>query len=133
MALRLKEDPREWRKFGLSLAAAPALLLALLGWRGTLAPPTAGLLALLPAALACAALVRPRALRPVYRAGMRLGHVLGRVVGRVLLAALFVVMVTPLGLLLRVLGKDLLRLRRPHDAKTYWQPARPLGDLDRMF
>lgn len=133
MTLRLKEDPREWRTFGLALAGALALLLALLGWRGAVAWRTAGLLAALPVALAGAAIFVPRALRPVYRAGMRFGHALGRVVGGVALAVLFLAVVTPLGLLLRLFGKDLLRLRRPRSGETCWRPARRRSDLDRMF
>lgn len=133
MKLRLKEDPREWRTFGLSLAGALALLLALLAWRGVLRWPVVLLLLSGPAVLAAAACLAPRAVRPVYRAGMRLGFALGQVVGRVLLALLFGTVVTPLGVLLRALGKDLLRLRRPRTGETCWRPARRRSDLDRMF
>jgi hypothetical protein len=123
--LRLSEDPREWRKFGLSLAAAGGLLLGLLAWRGAVASDAALRLAAAPALLALLALAAPPALRPVYRGGLRLGHALGQVVGRVLLV--------PLGLLLRLLGKDLLARRRPPPGAGLWHPARPRGDLERLF
>lgn len=133
MKLRLSEKPRDWRVFGLSLAASLTLVLIFLGWRGTLRPMSAAGLALVPAGLVLLALAAPRALRPVYRAGMRVGFVLGVVMGRVMLALLFVLVVTPLGLLLRALGKDLLRQRRPRTGETCWRPARRRGELDRLF
>lgn len=133
MKLRLSEKPRDWRVFGVSLAASLTLVLTFLAWRGALRPAAAAALALAPAALALLAVAAPRALRPVYRAGMHAGHALGLVMGRVLLAVLFAAVVTPLGLLLRALGKDLLRLRRPRAGETCWRPARRRGALDRMF
>ncbi|HMO65368.1 MAG TPA: SxtJ family membrane protein [Verrucomicrobiota bacterium] len=133
MKLRLKENPRDWRVFGLSLAASLTLVLTFLAWRGALRPALAASLALAPAALVFLAAAAPRALRPVYRAGMRAGFALGLVMGRVLLTLLFVGVVTPLGLLLRALGKDLLRLRRPRRDDTCWQPARRRSELDRLF
>lgn len=133
MKLRLKEDPREWRKFGWSSAAVLALLTGLLGWRGWLAAPVMGGVLLGLAMLAAVAWVRPRWLRGPYRAGMRLSHALGRVVAPVVLGGIFLLVVTPLGLLLRLRGKDLLRLRRDPQAGSYWQPVSGSRDLTRMY
>lgn len=133
MKLRLREDPREWRKFGLSTALVLALLTGLLGWRGWISGPVlAGVLSAL-GGLALVALARPPWLRRPYRAGMRASHALGRVVAPVLLGLIFLLVVTPLGLLLRALGKDLLRLRRCPNADSYWQPVTGSRDLTRMF
>ena len=131
-ALRLKEDPREWRTFSLALAGSLLLLGLVLGWRGGWGRPSTALL-ILAGILAAGAILRPQWMRPVYRLGMRVGHALGQVVGAVLLGVCFVVVVVPVGWLLRVLGRDLLRLRRDPQAKTYWEPARPPSDLERMF
>ena len=57
----------------------------------------------------------------------------GQVMGRLLLTVLFLLLVTPLGLLLRLLGKDLLELKRRPDAASYWHVAKKPGPLDRMF
>lgn len=133
MRLRLREDPREWRKFGLSTALVLALLTGLLGWRGWVSGPVvAGVLSAL-AGLALVALARPPWLRRPYRAGMRVSHLLGRVVAPVVLGLIFLLVVTPLGLLLRALGKDLLRLRRSPGAESYWQPVTGSRDLTKMF
>lgn len=133
MKLRLKEDPREWRQFGLSSALVLALLTGLVCWRGWVPPPAA--VAVLSGLLAVAllAVARPRALRGPYRAGMKVSHALGRVVAPVVLGVIFLLVVTPLGLVLRLLGKDLLRLRRNPGATTYWQPVTGSRDLTKMF
>jgi hypothetical protein len=133
MRLKLKEDPREWRKFALVFALAGAVLVGLCWRAGWLADTglQAGM-ALLAAALTAGSL-RPRWVRPVYRGAMTASFHVGQVMGRVLLVLLFFALVTPLGWLLRLLGKDLLHLRRAPQRATYWEPARPEGTLDRLF
>ncbi len=133
MKLRLKEDPREWRKFGLSSALVLALLDGLLWWRGKVSPAVAGPALGCLALVAVLAVVRPGWFRAPYRVGMRLSHFMGRVVSPVMLGLIFFLVVTPLGLVMRLAGKDLLRLRRNPAARTYWQPARGENDLNKMF
>jgi hypothetical protein len=64
---------------------------------------------------------------------MTVGFHVGQVVGKVILGVLFVLVVTPLGMVLRLAGKDLLRLRRDPKVASHWQPARPASQLDRQF
>jgi hypothetical protein len=133
MTLKLKDNPREWRKFAV-VAALVAVGLACLGWRrGRLPQPAFGMAVLLVLAALAAGLAWPRLVRPLYRGAMMVSYQVGQVVGRVLLALLFVVGITPLGLVLRLAGKDLLRLRRDRRATSYWQPARTAEHLDREF
>lgn len=70
--------------------------------------------------LAAAALLAPSVLSPGKRAWLALGDRLRRVMTPVVLAFIFFVVLTPLGLLMRLLGKDLLRLRWRSDEATYW-------------
>jgi len=58
-------------------------------------------------------LLLPRALAPVYRGWMVLGHALGWLNTRIILGLLFYGMITPMGLVMRLFGKDPLRLRPP--------------------
>ncbi len=74
-----------------------------------------------------AAVVRPSWLHPLNRAWMRLGLLLGRIVNPIVTAVLFFVVFTPAGLLLRALGKDPLRLKRPPQTTTYWIPREAAG------
>jgi hypothetical protein len=57
----------------------------------------------------------------------------GQVTGKVLLTVFFLLVVTPLGLLLRITGKDLLGLKRNLEDASYWRDSRPPGPLDRQF
>jgi hypothetical protein len=59
--------------------------------------------------LALWALVAPGSLRPVYRGWMRVGTVVGWVNTRVLLALVFFLVVTPMGLVMRLFGRHPLR------------------------
>jgi hypothetical protein len=57
----------------------------------------------------------------------------GERVGRLILALVFLGVLTPLGWLLRLTGKDLLRLKRDPKAASYWQSASTTNDLESMF
>jgi len=133
MKLRLKEDPKEWRKSTLLTFLALAVLSSVLYWRRVLAIPTWRLLAIMLAIGAVAACLQPRWFRGYYRISTRAGFWLSQVVARAVLALLFIALITPLGLLLRILGKDLLRLRRPENTTTYWITAKKTSPLDRLF
>ena len=65
-------------------------------------------------------LVAPRALVWPYRAWMALGHALGWVNGHLILGAVFVLVLQPIALLLRLSGHDPL-LRRAHVGASYRQ------------
>src|SRR5262245_19788885 len=67
------------------------------------------------------------ALAPLNKSWTKLGVLPYRIVSPVVMAFLFYVIVTPMGLLMRMLGKDTLRLRRDPDAASYWIHRTPLG------
>jgi saxitoxin biosynthesis operon SxtJ-like protein len=73
------------------------------------------------------ALLAPTTLGPLNRGWMRLGLLLQRVTNPVFLGFLFYLVVTPTGLLMRLLGKTPLRLRLDRAAPTYWIDRRPPG------
>lgn len=133
MRLVLKEEPGEWRKSALLSALGLAVMSTLLRWRLVL--PTQWWLAVLAALglVAAAACVRPRWFRGFYRFSSRLGFEIAQFGGRVVLGLLFLAVVTPLGLVLRALGKDPLRLKRPPSAATCWTETKESSSLERMF
>ena len=133
MKPRFKEHPAEWRKHGLTLAIPVTGLTLILCWRHVLPWSAAPCGALLAALVAGAAALRPRWFRGSYRAATWAGFYIGQVLGRVFLVVVYLLGIVPLGLLLRLLGKDPLQLKRPPGAASYWRPARPPGPLDRMF
>lgn len=79
------------------------------------------------AAFAVVALVLPGVLTPLNRAWTRFGLLLHKIVSPIVLGFLFYIVVTPLGLLMRLLGKDPLRLRWDRQSSTYWIERTPPG------
>jgi hypothetical protein len=133
MKLIFKEDPKAWRKSTLLTALGLAILSSLLRWRRHLAADSwYGLLVVLGVVAICAVL-QPRWFRGWYRLSLRLGFYSSQFIGRCVLAVFFVFVVTPLGFLLRLAGKDALQLKRPGNATTYWQQSKDYGPLDRLF
>ena len=58
---------------------------------------------------------------------VKLGALLYVIVSPIVMALLFYLTVTPLALLMRVPGKDPLRLRRDPNAASYWIERTPPG------
>ena len=133
MKLIFKEDPKAWRKSTLLTALGLAILSSLLRWRRHLAVNHwYALLAVLGVVAICAVL-QPRWFRGWYRLSLRLGFYSSQFIGRCVLAVFFVFIITPLGFMLRLAGKDALQLKRPGNAATYWHESKDYGPLDRLF
>jgi len=130
MRLGKTELPSD-RTFGLFGTAVAAALAAysLLEGRSS----AAAAFGLVAAAAAAAALLRPGLLHPLNKAWMMLGLALGMVVGPIVLAILFFGLFTPLALLLRMLGRDELRLGRAPAGATYWRLREPPGPEGESF
>lgn len=122
------------RSFGLVFAA----FLALVGLSPLLHHRGPRLEALVPAALfLAAALVAPTLLAPLNRLWFRFGLLLHRLVSPVMMAAIFYLVVTPAGLLMRWRGKDPLHRRFDRAATSYWivrqPPGPPAGSMSNQF
>jgi hypothetical protein len=105
------------RSFGLTFAAAFAVLGAISLWRGL--ARGAWELGLAVGFLTVAGFV-PGMLAPLNRAWAWIGRGLNRVVSPLLILVLFYGVVTPIGLAMRAVGKDTLRLRRDPQSPSYW-------------
>jgi len=112
------------RGFGLVFAGFFVLMSGLSWWRGHTAWHWA-----LPVAAAflVVALTVPRVLAPLNRLWLKLGLLLYKVVNPIVLGLLFFVTITPIGLVMRLSGKDFLRLKRDPGAKSYWIDRLPPG------
>lgn len=120
------------RKFGVTVGG---LFCALALWPVVRhgAPPRLGLL-VLGGALAALGLVLPRVLDPLNALWFKLGLLLARLTNPVVMGVMFFGAVVPLGWVLRRRGKDLLRLRRPDGATTYWiERTEPATSLTKQF
>ena len=79
------------------------------------------------AAFAVVAMVVPRVLAVPNKLWMKLGLMLAKVVSPIALGILFYLVFMPIGLVMRIAGKDPLRLRFDPAAKSYWIPRDPPG------
>jgi len=79
------------------------------------------------AAFAVAAVAVPRVLAVPNRLWMKFGLLLGKIVSPIALGILFYLVFMPIGVLMRVLGKDPLKLKRDDAATSYWVNREPPG------
>ena len=70
-------------------------------------------------------LLRPQSLGGLHAAWMRLAALLNRIVSPLVLAAMFFVILTPVGLLRRMFGHDSMRRKFEHAAHSYWIAREP--------
>lgn len=84
-------------------------------------------------ALVAVAAVMPRALAPLNRLWMKLGELLARITNPVIMFAIFGLIFTPYALVMRLRGRDALRLRRNAAAMSHWVDRDPPGPLPRSI
>lgn len=76
--------------------------------------------------------VAPKILKPVYLAWMSLAVVLGFFMTRVILTIFFFLVLTPVGLFFRLIGRDALQRKIDRKAETYWlEKEYPITDRSR--
>ena len=75
----------------------------------------------------------PQISRPFYLVWYFLACCMGFVTGNVLLSLFFYVVITPLGLLMRLGGRDPLRKKFDRTTPTYWLDAEKVIDLNRYY
>jgi len=110
------------RQFGLVMAGALSIVGAL---SFVLGGHTAIWLIGAAVLMAIAALAVPALLNPLRIAWMKLAHVIGAVNSRIILTVIFAVVVTPIALVMRILGRSSID-RRPDPARaSYWRPREP--------
>lgn len=123
-----KPDRRELRKFGVAMIVGFGLLAALASWWwGT--PRLAVGFAIAGAVAGLLGLSGTRAAMVVYLPWMAVAFVMGNIVSRVLVTAFFYLLITPMGLLMRVVGKD--ALQRKNVRSSYWDDLPPPADRAR--
>ena len=133
MKLKFKEDPKEWRKQTLLTALGLGILSSVLRWRLVVSAQVLEIILGVLAVVVVSAVVKPQWFRGYYRFSMRLGFAVSQFIGRAVLLVFFLLIVTPMGWVLRLAGKDALQLRRPRDAQTYWHTAKDCSPLERLF
>jgi len=80
---------------------------------------------ILAAVLILPALIFPRSLRPFYQGWMKVGALLGWINTRIILGIIFYLVFFPIGLILRLLGKDPMNRKFDSEATTYRVARQP--------
>jgi len=111
---------RELRKFGFVMAGALAVIGGLLLWRDK---PYYMYFFGCSVLLAVPGALLPTILKPIQKAWMTLAVIMGWIMTRVILCVLFFLVLTPIALLMRLLGKDVLNMNFESGSSTsYWIP-----------
>lgn len=122
------------RFFGLTFFVA-FLLIALwpLFWGRPLRPAALGISLVFLAV----SFVYPVLLAPLNKLWLKFGALLHSITSPIILGVMFYLVITPIGLLMRLAGKDFLRLKPDPDSPSYWIRREPPGpdknSLHRQF
>ncbi len=130
----IKSGKIELRKFGITLGIVFGLLGGLFFWREK---PYYSYLFILAAFFLFFGLVLPVLLKPIHKGWMTLALVLGSIMTRIILSILFYLVITPLGLISKLSGKDFLDLKFDKSASSYWVPRKKIAfeksDYEKQF
>ena len=73
-------------------------------------------------------------LSPLNNLWIKFGELLGRIVAPIVMALVYFVILTPISLLVRIFGKDLLGLKFLKKQNSYWiKRNKDLGKMDKQF
>ncbi len=115
-------DRRELRRFGITTGGTLGFLFGLLlPWLLSHPFPIWPWIAV--GLLGGLALATPIALRPLYGIWMRFGHLIATINTRLILGLIFYLIVTPIGLAMRLLGADPMRRQPAGDVTSYRVPS----------
>ncbi len=87
----------------------------------------------LAAYCAIGAAVLPRLLWPLFVVLSAVSYPIGVVVFHVVMAMVFYLVITPVGILFKIIGRDALHRRFDPSAATYWIRRKPPADVKQYF
>lgn len=120
------------RSFGWLLSLLGAVLAAYAFWKsGALFWVAAGLFLACTAALL--AIMAPDSLSPLSRLWMGVGLLIGKVVNPIVFGVMFFGLITPIGWVARVKGRDALRLKAQTQTDSHWVDRTPPGPAAESF
>ena len=79
-------------------------------------------------------LMNSKLLTPLNKLWFKLGIILGAIVAPLVMGIVFFLVLTPIGLVMRIIGKDLLNKKYDKKKRTYWiKRDTPIGTMKRQF
>ena len=78
-------------------------------------------------------LLNSKLLNPLNLAWIKFGELLGKIIAPIIMAIIYFIIVTPIGLFMRLIGKDLLNIKFTKD-NSYWiKREKNIGPMKRQF
>ncbi len=79
-------------------------------------------------------LLNSKLLSPLNKSWIKLGEILGIIIAPIVMALVYFVILTPISIIVRVFGKDLLGLKFLKEKETYWiKRKKSLGSMKKQF
>jgi hypothetical protein len=125
----MKSSPPSNRSFGFLFVCVFALISSYVAYHGSALSVIYGWL-IAAVVMALATLIKPELLTPFHKAWLLLGELMGKIVSPIVLGIIFFFMITPVGSVTRLFGRDELRLKR-RAVVSHWivrDPPGPDGD-----
>ncbi len=121
---KLNLDKKNLRNFGLTMGIAFLIIGLLIASRHRYNPAPAYAISAL---FLIVGLIIPGLLKPLYIAWMRLAFILSWINTRLLLLIIFYLIFTPIGLVMRICGRDLLDRKIDKCKESYWRKKEERG------
>ncbi len=123
---------KELRVFSLLLIGFGAVVGAILYKRLDLSTPAVAMI-LASGCVGLIGLTAPTLVKPLYVIWMALAFPIGWAVSHIMMLAVFYLVLTPVGLAMRLCGRDPMQRQIDRAAVTYWLPRASADDLARYF
>ena len=79
-------------------------------------------------------LINSKLLTPLNKSWIKLGEILGIIIAPIVMALVYFIILTPISIIVRIFGKDLLGLKFLKEKETYWiKRKKSLGSMKRQF
>tara|TARA_Y100000591_G_C21450207_1_gene505722 strand:+ start:207 stop:587 length:381 start_codon:yes stop_codon:yes gene_type:complete len=79
-------------------------------------------------------LLNSKILSPLNSFWIKFGELLGKIIAPVIMAIIYFIILTPISIIVRLFGKDLLSLKFTKQIKTYWiKRTKDLNSMNKQF
>jgi len=79
-------------------------------------------------------LINSKFLSSLNKIWFKFGIILGAIIAPVVMCIIYFLVVTPIGIIMKIMGKDLLNLKYNKSTKTYWIKRNiPVGSMKKQF
>ncbi len=131
--LNLNPSRRDLRTFGLVLFPVFFALVGVMTWKIAGSPQAAIIIWSVALGITLTGLVFPPFMRAVYVGWMYAAYPLGWTISHGMFAIAYYGLLTPLGLLMRLAGRDPLTRRLDRSRNSYWIRRKPAESIDQYF